>query len=719
MTDKDIKSLFEELNPDDIQKQKAFESIMKKAEKNKPAKASFKKVLLIAAIISTTAVISAFGINALSGGGFFDNIGKVFLGGTTASKVKAETYAPDKTTESSSESSYVKTRTPIDIKKIKKIEKRERVVENARRADASTEPIEIQAVTNPPAEPTAKLPDKEIIPRTAPANTQAATINKNEVIKGDYIYLPLSDKTANIAEYHGNEERVIIPSEIDGYRIVGIDEYAFTCNRVITEAVIPEGVKTLNKGAFYACKNLTSISLPDTLINIGDSAFRSSGLRSVVIPDSVKSVGRNAFTNCQYLTSATFGKGIKSIEKNCFGKALKKITGYENTAAQSYAEQNGIEFISLIGTAETTAAQAQTTSEPAVEPDSETAEFCDILNDYIEKIGAAYKVPAFNAYNLSKIKFYINKDNLKFFHIDADNFSDNAENIYGYVFKSYSTLSEQYNKCGYCVYHDKKIYSLKDAVSEKIIDVYEASELTKSAPSEKVLENCVFFNADAWGESGEVYCHIFEKGGDYFLPWQGKYERCSKAVNGLYYYDLSKLKNSENISGRTLKSGRPYIIMFCDSSGKTTCECTFGIECINDTLILTGKTLENPLDCEKLQYEAQWTKNASSYGARFNITSTGNITGRYLCAGENPKEIIGEWLSNFYLSELFNPVDTLVKVYGIFSIDSKKDVEDIYNYTTERLNEYYLELYSVKINQILYKAYDKYTAKKITSRRNR
>ena len=60
MTDKEIKSLFDKLNPDDIQKQKAWKSIQEKTAIIKPPKKSYKKVLLIAAMISVTAVISAF-----------------------------------------------------------------------------------------------------------------------------------------------------------------------------------------------------------------------------------------------------------------------------------------------------------------------------------------------------------------------------------------------------------------------------------------------------------------------------------------------------------------------------------------------------------------------------------------------------------------------------------------------------------------------------------
>lgn len=55
-------------------------------------------------------------------------------------------------------------------------------------------------------------------------------------------------------------------------------------------------------GAFYGCKNLKQIDLPDTLMSIGDCAFSScSSLRELIIPNSVIEVGECIVSGCTSL----------------------------------------------------------------------------------------------------------------------------------------------------------------------------------------------------------------------------------------------------------------------------------------------------------------------------------------------------------------------------------------------------------------------------------
>jgi hypothetical protein len=59
--------------------------------------------------------------------------------------------------------------------------------------------------------------------------------------------------------------------------------------------VIPESVTTIGSYAFSDCAGLTSITIPNSVTEIGAGAFHSTGLTSITIPTSVTTIGRHFF----------------------------------------------------------------------------------------------------------------------------------------------------------------------------------------------------------------------------------------------------------------------------------------------------------------------------------------------------------------------------------------------------------------------------------------
>ncbi len=85
-------------------------------------------------------------------------------------------------------------------------------------------------------------------------------------------------------------------------------------------------VKKIGNLAFSSSK-ATSISLPNSLTEIGASAFHScSQLETIVIPDSVTTIGTSAFQNCDKLKSVTMSNDLLSIGDKAFSSCDHLLT---------------------------------------------------------------------------------------------------------------------------------------------------------------------------------------------------------------------------------------------------------------------------------------------------------------------------------------------------------------------------------------------------------
>lgn len=99
-----------------------------------------------------------------------------------------------------------------------------------------------------------------------------------------------------------------------------------------THLVIPsqhEGLPvTVIRQRAFSKANITELTLPDSIVEIGNSAFERTGLTSVTIPGTVKKVLSGAFFNCTKLTEAVIEEGVEVLERDIFGMcyAFEKLT---------------------------------------------------------------------------------------------------------------------------------------------------------------------------------------------------------------------------------------------------------------------------------------------------------------------------------------------------------------------------------------------------------
>ena len=93
---------------------------------------------------------------------------------------------------------------------------------------------------------------------------------------------------------------------------IGIDAF-YNCKN-LNNITIPDSVTTIGNYAFSDCSSLTSLTIPDSVTTIGDWAFSyCSSLTSVTIPNSVTTIGWYVFYGCSSLTSVTIGDSVTTI----------------------------------------------------------------------------------------------------------------------------------------------------------------------------------------------------------------------------------------------------------------------------------------------------------------------------------------------------------------------------------------------------------------------
>jgi hypothetical protein len=127
----------------------------------------------------------------------------------------------------------------------------------------------------------------------------------------------ITNGTVTITQYTGPGGSLTIPDTVTGLPVTAIGDSAFAGHAELTSVSIPDSVISLGAGAFVRCAGLTSVTIGNGVTNIAILEFyQCTSLTSVTIPDSVRHIGADAFGYCSNLTSITIPDSVLDIQQD-------------------------------------------------------------------------------------------------------------------------------------------------------------------------------------------------------------------------------------------------------------------------------------------------------------------------------------------------------------------------------------------------------------------
>lgn len=222
--------------------------------------------------------------------------------------------------------------------------------------------------------------------------------------------------------------RTEIKKVVVGEGITQLNNYVFSKLTNLTTAVLPSTLTTISMYAFYQdaalssvnfkdtklssigmnafeeCKALTQITLPETMQEIGNFAFRNAGIKTVNFPDACTKIGTSAFYGCA-MSTLELPETITSVGTTAFAnnsfllrvyvynrdltfgmldpfancQPSLTIYGYGGSTAQAYAEEKGYNFVPL-DTCEHSSTHTVVTQAPTCTEKGKQDVICDLCN---------------------------------------------------------------------------------------------------------------------------------------------------------------------------------------------------------------------------------------------------------------------------------------------------------------------------------------------------
>jgi len=145
----------------------------------------------------------------------------------------------------------------------------------------------------------------------------------------------------NVTKFKGKYRDLVIPGELEGKRLVRVDETAFSGKNKLKTLTVQEGLVTIGERAFAECKSLCKATLPKSVLRIESNAFHGcEELAEIELP-GVEDIGAKAFRNCKNLKQVTLSASCQNIAEDAFDGCHEelKIIAPDGSYGAEYAKK--------------------------------------------------------------------------------------------------------------------------------------------------------------------------------------------------------------------------------------------------------------------------------------------------------------------------------------------------------------------------------------------
>ena len=196
------------------------------------------------------------------------------------------------------------------------------------------------------------------------------------------------DKEADHAvlrKYEGKDTDIAVPETVSGLPVTAVADSAFSRAEDLVSLTLPDSVAEIGRNAFYDTHALQRIHLPSELKSIGMHAFTGSGIREIDLPEGLARIGRAAFDRAG-LVRVALPASVEAVGEMPFGRCASLTEIAVSGDNQNYKSVDGVLYTadgkrliqypggrnSAAGANEENAAESVTATDVAALPEADT-----------------------------------------------------------------------------------------------------------------------------------------------------------------------------------------------------------------------------------------------------------------------------------------------------------------------------------------------------------